>query len=383
MKGLYFQYLCLFLGISLAAGCSEVYPAVALPDYWPSEAWQSDDPSNRNIDASMLEAATGSIPEDLPNLDSLLIIRDGYVVYEGYYNGYEATTIHDIRSVTKSWTSALVGMAQGSGKLTPLDTPLSELLPDYFADGQHQDKRNITLADLLEMRSGIEFEDERLYVGDYGEFEELLQRNLTDFALSFPMAHIPGDAWNYSTLDSQLISAIFQYEMGSSLEEYAANYLFEPLGIEDYTWQADAAGTSIGGGGLYLTPRDMAKLGFLYLHQGQWDEVQLIPSDWAQRSITPQNREAYFAPTGQDEVIEWYGYHWWTWKGDWFYGFRAFVANGFAGQRIFVFPELNLIIVTTANIDGVALPEVNAQEEQIDLFIKHSILPTLQEIEPE
>ncbi|MCB0036560.1 MAG: serine hydrolase, partial [Anaerolineales bacterium] len=333
-----------------------------------------------NIDAALLDAATEQIPDELPALDSLIIIRDGYVVHESYYNGYDKTTIHDVRSVTKSWTSALIGMAQANGQLTELDTPLSKLLPAYFADGQHADKRDITLADLLAMRSGIDFDDETLYAGGYGSFDELLERNLTDFAFSFPMAYEPGTAWRYSTLDSQLISVVFEQAMGESLEAFAAEQLFKPLGIKDYAWQADSMGTSVGGGGLFLAPRDMAKLGFLYLHQGQWDEEQIIPSEWIELSLTPQNTEAIYVPSGQSEVIEWYGYHWWTWKGDWFYGYRAFVANGFGGQRVFVFPGLNLIVVTTAN-PNVSPEMVGVQEEEIDKFINEVILPTLAEVD--
>ena len=381
MKVSYLLIICSLLGLSFFVGCSAKSPIIEAPEYWPSAAWRIDEPGNRGIDASMLKAATERIPEDLPAIDSLLIIRDGYMVHESYYNGYDETTIHDVRSVTKSWTSALIGVAQADGKLTDLDTPLPELLPDHFANGQHEDKREITLAHLLAMRSGIDFDDETLYAGGYGSYDELFELDLTDFALDFPMAYEPGAAWNYSTLDSQLISAIFEQATGKSLEAFAADRLFEPLGIKDYAWQADVTGTSIGGGGLYLAPRDMAKLGFLYLHQGQWDGEQIVPSDWVERSLTPQNTEAIYVPSGQTEVPEWYGYHWWTWKGDWFYGYPAFVANGFAGQRIYVFPGLNLIVVTTANLDSVSLEQVNNQEEEIDIFVNETILPTLVEID--
>lgn len=381
MKINYLVIICLVLGILSLAGCSPLYPTPEAPDYWPTAEWRHDDPSHRNIDAALLDAAVERMPEELPALDSFILIRDGYVVHESYYNGYDAATIHDVRSVTKSWTSALVGMAQANGQLTELDTPLSELLPDRFADGQHADKRNITLADLLAMRSGIDFDDETLYAGGYGSFDELLERDLTDFAFSFPMAYEPGTTWRYSTLDSQLISVIFEQAMGESLEAFAAEQFFQPLGIKDYAWQADKMGVSIGGGGLFLAPKDMAKLGFLYLHQGQWDGEQLIPSEWVELSVTPQNNEAYFEPTDQVEVIEWYGYHWWTWKGDWFYSYRAFVANGFGGQRVFVLPGLNLIMVTTANPEGLSPEMATVQEEEIDIFINEVILPTLVEVD--
>ena len=230
------------------------------------------------------------------------------------------------------------------------------------------------------MRSGIDFDDEKMLSGAYGG-DELLEADVTEFALEFPMAHEPGTAWNYSTLDSQLLSAIFTRATGESMTDFADKHLFQPLGIKNYSWQQDSNGITIGGGGLYLRPKDMAKLGFLFLHQGQWDGEQIISTDWVEQSLTPQNTDAYYSPTDQTELIEWYGLHWWTWKGDWFYGYPAFNAKGFAGQEVLVLPELDLIIVTTANADGL-LPEVGGkQEEEIAKFIHDSILPTLEEIE--
>ena len=165
------------------------------------------------------------------------------------------------------------------------------------------------------------------------------------------------------------------------MTDFADKHLFQPLGIKNYSWQQDSNGITIGGGGLYLRPKDMAKLGFLFLHQGQWDGEQIISTDWVEQSLTPQNTDAYYSPTDQTELIEWYGLHWWTWKGDWFYGYPAFNAKGFAGQQVLVLPELDLIIVTTANADGVP-PEVGGlQDEKIANFIHDSILPTLEEID--
>lgn len=373
--------LCSVLLLTLIIGCSTRSPSPNPPDYWPTEEWRSGDPGDFGIDSAGLQSAVEKIPTEMPFLDSFLLIRNGYIVHESYYNGFDDATLHNIHSVTKSWTSALIGMARARGELSQLDAPLPELLPGYFDDGRYEDKQDIRLSDLLTMRSGIDFDDEKMSVGAYGEEEELLERDLTEFALEFPRAHDPGTAWNYSSLDSQLISAIFQQAMGESLEDFAAEHLFEPLNIEDYRWQEDGAGTTVGGSGLYLRPRDMAKLGFLYLHQGQWAGEQIVPAEWVELSLTPQDTEAFYEPTGQSELIEWYGYHWWTWKGDWFYGYRAFQAKGFAGQQILVLPEIDLIVVTTANADGVTPEIAGNQEETIATFVHDSVLPLLAEIE--
>lgn len=365
--------------VMLVGACRSNSEGPPLPEYWPTESWRMASPSQHSIDADQLDALSGTINNNLPFLDSLIIIRHGFIVYEGYFNGYHADKMHDITSITKSWTSALIGMAQAQGKFTDLDEPISTLLPDYFVDGAHADKQAITLAHLLTMRSGIDFDEDTLSAGGYGG-EELLTEDITEIGLGFPMAHESGTAWNYSTLDAQLTSAILEAAMDEPLSAFAAKHLFDPLGIKQFEWFADGTGTTIGGRELSMTPRDMAKLGLLYLHNGVWEGAQLIPADWVKHSLTPQG-EAYYAPTDQIETIEWYGYYWWLWKPDWFYGYRSFQARGYAGQQVLVFPALDLMIVTTANMDNVD-PQTSAeQEEAIYDLIRESILPALSDVE--
>lgn len=345
----------------LSATLTHAQPDMALPDYWPTQGWRTAAPADHGLDPAALAALPAYIESELPYLDSLLIIRHGYIVYESYHNDYDADTLHDIASVTKSWTSALVGIAQAQGLLPDLDATLPALLPDYFADGAYANKRDITLRHLLMMRSGVEYDDNMLNTGGYGSPEALLSSDLTALALNFPMAYAPGETWNYSTLDSQLISAIVQQATGQPLHEFIVPTLFEPLGIGEYEWLASTSGQTMGGGGLRLTPRSMAKLGLLYLHNGLWDGTQLVPAEWVEQSLTPQGA-AFYPPTDQNEIIEWYGYHWWVWKGEWFYGFRSFQASGYGGQQVFVFPDIDLIIVTTANLTNV-LPDAATEQE--------------------
>jgi CubicO group peptidase (beta-lactamase class C family) len=156
--------------------------------------------------------------------------------------------------------------------------------------------------------------------------------------------------------------------------------LFAPLGIAAYDWWQDGMGTTVGGQNLSMSPRDMAKLGLLYLHGGVWDGEQLLPADWVELSLTPQNERLYFPPSGQEETIEWYGYHWYTWKGDWFYGYRSFQASGYAGQQVLVFPELDLMIVTTANLTGVTPAIEMEQRAALQELIHDVILPALTDV---
>jgi CubicO group peptidase (beta-lactamase class C family) len=151
------------------------------------------------------------------------------------------------------------------------------------------------------------------------------------------------------------------------------------LGITEWDWLSDAFGTTIGGQNLQMTPRSMAKLGLLYLHRGWWDGTQLVPADWVAQSLTPQGA-AFYPPTDQNEIIEWYGYHWWLWKPDWFYGFRSFQAQGYAGQSVTVFPDLDLIIVTTANLNGVDPDTEGQQRGGIDQLIVNGIFLALTDV---
>jgi len=367
--------------IFLAAACTIQSPGIRTPDYWPTNGWRIDAPGNHGFDEEKIAEISRTIAKELPFLDSLLIIRNGYIVYESYQNGYDANKLHDIASVTKSWTSALVGISQEQGKISSLDEPLSALLPEYFSENKYTDKREITLRQLLMMRSGIEFSEDELNSGSYGR-EELLERDLTAFGLDFPMAYQPGETWNYSTLDTQLISAILQYATGEPLESFAVSNLFNPMGIKEYDWLEDGAGTTIGGQNLSMTPRDMAKLGFLYLHNGNWDGEQLVPADWVELSLTPQG-EAYYPPTEKIEKIEWYGYLWWTWKSDWFFGYRAFEARGYGGQWVTVFPELDMILVTTANLNVEPGTTEIEQYKAIAALYTEAIFPALTDVDLE
>jgi CubicO group peptidase (beta-lactamase class C family) len=277
-----------------------------------------------------------------------------------------------------------VGKAQAEGLLSSIDAPLPVLLPQYFdgaaAAQEYADKRTMTLRQLLQMRSGLAFDEDTLNTGGYGG-EELLEENLTAMALGFPVAHPPGESWNYSTLDTQLISAIVQEAAGEPLAAFTAAHLFAPLGVETFEWSHDGAGTTIGGQNLSMTPRDMAKLGLLYLHGGAWEGNQLVPNEWVTLSLTPQNERLFFPPSGQVETIDWYGYHWYTWKGEWFFGYRSFQAAGYGGQQVLVFPELNLIIVTTANLAG-ATPDTDVQQRTaLNELILEVIFPALADVE--
>jgi CubicO group peptidase (beta-lactamase class C family) len=362
--------LCIAL---LLAACARGPIAPAQPDYWPTTGWRSALPEEHGFDSATLAALDAAAP---PYLDGLLVIRDGYIVYERYFNEYDADSLHDIASVAKSWTSALVGVARAQGHLANLDATLPQLLPSYFAAGLHADKQAITLRHLLMMRSGIAFDQNALNSGEYGEDADLIAGDLTAIALDFPLAHPPGAAWNYSTLDTQLIATVMREATGMPLSAFAEEQLFGPMGIGATEWVADATGGTIAGQNVRMTPRDMAKLGLLYLHGGVWEGRQLVPADWVRESTTPQG-EALYVPTGQVEPIRFYGYQWWLWDDSWFNGMSEGVhAQGHAGQNVLILPRLNMIVVTTATL-SVPLEQVEAQHAGLHALIIEYILPSV------
>jgi CubicO group peptidase (beta-lactamase class C family) len=377
---------------ALLAACTGAQPAPtsapASPpparDYWPTDGWRSDAPANRGLDEAALAGLRSQIEQELPFLDSLLIVRDGYLVYEEYFNGYDAERLHPVHSVTKSFTSALVGMAQAEGIITDLDATLGGELREHFGDLIRPDQRNISLRHLLQMRSGLAFDEGALEEeasarwatqGYSATLATYTQRDLTSFSLGHSMAYRPGEAWNYTTLDPQLLSAAFGALTGQTLEDFASQRLFPALGIDDWNWLADVNGVSLGGTGLELTPRDMAKLGFLYLNRGVWDGQELLRPDWIRLSTTPQG-SGVNAWSGQTLPIEWYGMQWWTWKPELFAGQRAIAAQGYGGQHVILLPDHDMIVVTTA--EPVVAPDAaeNQINENYDL-VKYSILPAV------
>jgi CubicO group peptidase (beta-lactamase class C family) len=361
----------------LAVACGAATPAARQPPpYWPTIGWRTAPPADHRVDPDQLDQISARAAAALPYLDSLLIVRDAYLIYEAYFNDYDAETLHDLASVTKSWTSAIVGVGQSAGYLTDLDTPLSELLPEYFADGRHADKASITLRHLLQMRSGLEWDEDTLDTGGYGQPEDLLGRDLVAWLLDFPITHPPGTAWNYNSGNTQLVSAAFQRAAGRSLAAYAQEHLFTPLGIQRFDWLADESGMTIGGQNLRLTPRDAAKLGLLYLHGGQWEDQQLVPVVWVRQSTTPQD-SAFYVPTQETQPIDFYGLHWWLWHDGWFSErSHAIAAQGYAGQDVLILPRLNLIIVTTAET-AVGPDQANEQRRGIYELILEVILPAV------
>jgi CubicO group peptidase (beta-lactamase class C family) len=183
------------------------------------------------------------------------------------------------------------------------------------------------------MRTGLDWQE-----GDPAYRDLYVSPDWVKFMLDKPLVAEPGRVFNYCSGCSHVLSAVVQETTGTNPRDFADQFLFKPLGITDYRWDANGAGTPIGGWGLQLTPRDMAKLGYLYLRKGQWEGQQIVSAEWVENATRTH--------TETDNELG-YGYQWWTYPT-----LSAYTALGRGGQTVFVVPELDLIVVTTAELDN-------------------------------
>jgi CubicO group peptidase (beta-lactamase class C family) len=268
---------------------------------------------------------------ELPRIRSLLVHWKGKLIRETYFGGAIPSGRANIKSASKSIISALVGIAIEQRRIKGVHQTIAELLPAETR-GLDSIKRAITVEDLLSMRAGLQSTS----FDNYGTW--VTSRNWVRNALSRPMVAEPGGAMVYSTGSSHLLSAILTRATKMSTHEFAQRHLAVPLGITLRPWQTDPQGIYFGGNDMYLTPRDMLKLGALYLNGGRVGTRQVVPKAWIDssfvaRTISPYNGNRY-------------GYGWWSRTA---HGFDIRYAWGYGGQFIFLVPQLQLVVVATSD----------------------------------
>jgi len=332
--------LCVFTAIlsgcqtQLATRPSAIsHPPSAAPSYWPTAGWRTSSPAEQGMDAAKLGAMLEAVKSQNLNLHSLLVIRNGYIVSESYFGSNGPNTRHELFSCTKSFIATLMGIAIDKGYVGGVGQLAADLLEGRTFQNESAAKSAMTLEHLLTMTTGLDWiEGDPTYRAMYGS------RDWVRYVMDLPMRDQPGDEFNYCSGCSHVLSAIIQAKTRMNTRDFAEQELFRPLGITDVRWDADSQGIPIGGWGLQITPRDMAKLGYLYLHDGVWEGRQIVSSAWVKAAIekhTPTD-----GPLG-------YGYQWWTYPR-----WGAYAALGRYGQMIFVVPDLDLIVVTTAAAGG-------------------------------
>lgn len=336
---------------------SRYQPPAALNDGWKTASADS-----LGVDSRRLAGLTESLrawPE--LGVHAVLIERAGRLIYEEYFDGFDerwgtplgpvkmtAETLHDLRSITKSVVSALAGIAFGASALKSLDQPVIEWFPE-FPELNTAERRRVTLAQLLSMTSGLQWNEEVPY-NDPRNDEIRMTRDSQPlrYALSRPFANDPGSEFNYNGGLTQVMAAVLERATNTSLEEYARTRLFAPLGITTVEWMGQLAGMPAAASGLRLRARDLAKFGSLYLHAGRWNGTQVIPADWIQAST---RRHFRFRPrTGPDASGQFgYAYFWWYSCYPTEGGLvEARTALGNGQQRIFVLPGLDMVVTIFA-----------------------------------
>ena len=303
---------------------------------WPTRQWLTSTPEEQGMDSSALARLVGYGASH--SFDSLLVVRHGRIVTEASYAPYTADIPHNMFSATKAVTGTLLGMVYKDGLLDRLDHPMLDFFADRRVANVDDRKRAITVQNLLDMTPGLDWDQGFEGGKQQSMFDLARSSDWTQFILDRPMAHPPGEVFNYSNGNPDLVSAVITKLTGKLAEDYARERLFAPLGIVDCHWDRDPQGLTMGHGMLYLLPRDMAKLGYLYLHHGEWEGKQLLPPGWADvLSHTLVNVHA------SDDPDESYSNFIWVFPDR-----HVYMMNGKNGQLIVVFPDLDVVVVTTA-----------------------------------
>ena len=306
-------------------------------DYYPTKEWKTTAPEGQGVQSKSLVDMLENIQSNGYNIQSIAIIRNGYLVMDSYTHPFAESQKHEMYSATKSIMSALIGIAIDKGYIKDVNQTLADLFPNRKISNLDGLKQAITLKNLLMMASGLNCNDgwEKNWAG---LFEMMKSNDWVQYTLDLPMEKTPGEWFDYCNGVSHLLSAAISEKSGMQTIEFAKKYLFDPLGIVDIQWNTDPGGTNIGFSKMWLQPKDMAKFGLLYLNKGKWEDKQIISAEWIEASTRPY----LDGRLGGSK----YGYQWWVNPA----GYYA--ALGMYGQTIFVVPEKNLVAVFTGTIEG-------------------------------
>ncbi|MFW9963038.1 MAG: serine hydrolase domain-containing protein [Candidatus Sifarchaeia archaeon] len=309
-------------------------------EIWPTNDWAISTPEEQGMDSTALDDVYTHVRDSGASIRSLLVVRHGYLVAEEYFTPilYDVNDTHILYSVTKSFVSSLIGIAIDKGFIDNTSQLLLDFFPDRTIANISEWKEAITLEDVLQMRTGFQWDED-----NYDEYNDFFaMRDSADwvqYVLDRPMAYEPGSTFYYNSGNSHLLAAIINVTTGMTPLAFADQNLFGPLGITTRLWLTDPQGINFGGSSLALKPRDMAKLGLLFINNGTWDNQQIISPDWVYSSS--------HGPSTNYAGVS-YGYQWWLSDYNEWYS-----ARGYDGQFIFVIPEYDIVVVFTSdNSDG-------------------------------
>ncbi|MFC2153462.1 serine hydrolase domain-containing protein [Actinomycetota bacterium] len=370
----------------MLASCGSSY-TYAVPSNL-DDGWEVAELSDAGIDVSSMERVAEAIDAgDYGEIDGLLIVRGDRLVFEEYWPGYEydfegegfrgdpvdfdAETLHNLGSVTKVFTATAVGQAIADGAIPGLDARVFDYFPEHreFAEGS---KLGITVEHLLTMTSGLGWNQRDVPIND--ESNDLIQMFIaTDpygYVLAKPLVAEPGTSWYYSEGDANLLAGVIDAATGRSLDQYLATQLFEPLSIEQARWTFTPSGIVWASGNLEIRPRDLAKVGVLYLDGGEYHGRRVLDESWV--SAATSCKVDVSDPTLASDWGSEYGFHWFCRTFDTeTVAVDAYLRTGWGGQALVVIPEYDLVVVFTgSNYEGNYMSGISA------LLIEH-ILPAM------
>ncbi len=322
-------------------------------------------PQSQNIDSLKLANAFAHAATTF-GIKALVVVRNGFLIDEAYFKGTNKNDLNHVRSVTKSITSILTGIAIQKGLVANIDVPINDFLKNYSFAEIDPAKNTITIEHLLNMTSGLQWNES----GGNEFLNWVHSGNQINYVLNKAQQFSPGTDFNYNSGTSHLLSVVLSQAVGQSTRKFAEEVLFEPLGISRLAWEKDSRGFYYGGHGLQMRPVDMAKIGILYLQNGNFNNVQVVPEDWVQRSTRPQ--ASINGPYGSIKNIG-YGYLWWLDTGR---NVNVYIAWGWGGQFIYCVPQLNLVVVTASNWQVGSAVHSQQGLANLDLIANH-ILPAV------
>lgn len=263
-----------------------------------------------------------------------MLVKEGKLVSENYYNGRDPQSLLHIRSITKSISSLLIGIALDQGTIDSLTIPIISYYPGYMPEDSKSRVHDITVQHILNMQSGFEWNENSEAINWYTSVS-----NPLNYIFSKPVTEPPGSSWNYNSGAVHLLSRVFTKSTGMPQQDFAEKYLFNPLEIESFTWQKDPTNVTRPDAGLALRTRDLAKIGLLILENGQYENDQLVPSVWIEKSASFNiNLDSSYGPI---ENLH-YNNLWWMGR---YKKVKIIFGLGYGGQLLLMVPEFELIVI--------------------------------------
>jgi len=306
------------------------------------DGWETTPLEAVGIDSKrILEMTDRILQRQYENIHSLLIVKDGKLVFEEYFYGFERSRRHPVHSITKAITSTMIGIAKEKGLINRLDDPLYTFLPEFDTLLHTGPKARITLYHLLTMTAGLEWDESSYNYWDSHNSVNAMGRSgdCLKYVLGKPVQDTPGTRFVYNSGLFVTLGEVLRTRSSLPAYKFAEQYVFAPLGISNYTWEAYSDGRIRTDGGLHLLPRDMAKIGLMFIHNGLYKDTQVVTKDWMQ--VSSQRLRECNGPQYWDH---------WSPHMEFINGspVLTYRAGGFGGQLIVGVPSLDLVVVSTA-----------------------------------